>query len=53
MGEEVLLQPVVPSILVSFSPLLRPSVHSEASMLGIAEPLWASMLSEEEKEAER
>lgn len=53
MGEEVPLQPVVPSIPISFSPLLHPLAHPEASMLRIAEPLWASMLSEEEEEAER
>lgn len=40
------------SIPVSFYPLLHPSALPEASMLGTAEPLWASMLSEEEEEAE-
>lgn len=53
MGEEVQLQPVVPPTPVPFSPLLHPSAHPEASTLGTAEPLWASVLSEEEEEAER
>lgn len=53
MGEEVQLQLVVPSIPVSFSPLLHPLAHPEASVLGTAELLWASVLSEEEEEAER
>lgn len=34
MGEEILLQAVVPSIPVSFSPLLHPLAHPEASRLG-------------------
>lgn len=53
MGEEVELQPAVPSIPVSFSPLLQPLAHPEAPALGTAESLWASMLSGEEEEAER
>lgn len=36
MGEEVPLQPVVPSIPVSFSSLLDPLAYAEASMLGTA-----------------
>lgn len=52
MGEEVQLQPAVPSIPASFSPLLHPSEHPEASPLGTAEPLRVSVLSEEEEEAE-